>query len=82
MAATQTLSAAPARRWSLPVPARVPVWEWMRESGGGLVALAVVIGAGAGGGAIVFRWLIVSFTRLLSGHDDYSAAGRVANPHV
>lgn len=79
MTATQVPS---ARRWSLQAPARVPVGEWLRGSRGGLVILAIVIGAGAGGGAIVFRWMIISFTRLFSGHEDYSAAGHTANPHV
>jgi CIC family chloride channel protein len=60
----------------------MPVWEWLRESRGGLVTLAVVIGAGAGGGAIVFRWLITTFTQILSGHADYSDAGHAANPHL
>ncbi|WP_035843738.1 chloride channel protein [Kitasatospora azatica] len=46
------------------------------------MVLALVVGAGAGGGAIVFRWLIKTFTMLLSGHADYSAAGHAANPHV
>jgi chloride channel protein, CIC family len=44
--------------------------------------LAVIIGAGAGGGAVVFRWLITTFTQILSGHSDYSDAGRAVNPHV
>lgn len=82
MTATQTRAATPARRWSLPVPAQMPIGEWIRHSRGGIVFLAVVIGAGAGGGAIVFRWLITTFTWILSGHADYSAAGHVANPHV
>ena len=30
----------------------------------------------------MFRWLIESFTRLLSGHADYSAAGRASNHFV
>ncbi|WP_254205229.1 chloride channel protein [Nocardia alni] len=81
MATTEHRSAA-ARRWSLQVPARVPMWEWVRESRGGLVLLALIIGAGAGGGAIVFRWLITTFTKLLSGFPDYSALGHIANPHV
>ncbi|MGN6612604.1 MAG: chloride channel protein [Angustibacter sp.] len=38
------------------------------------------MGAAAGVGAIVFRWLIVAFTRVLSGHADYSAAGHAAHP--
>ncbi|HEX3590631.1 MAG TPA: chloride channel protein [Pseudonocardiaceae bacterium] len=70
------------RRWSLAVPDRVPVSEWLRESRGGLVTLALVIGAGAGGGAIVFRWLITTFTRIMSGHADYSDAGHAPNPIV
>ncbi|WP_422392157.1 chloride channel protein [Nakamurella antarctica] len=44
--------------------------------------LALIIGAGAGLGAIAFRWLIQTFTLILSGHDDYSGLGNVANPHV
>jgi chloride channel protein, CIC family len=72
------------RRWSLAVPARmrIPAWEWLRASRSGLVVLAVIIGAGAGGGAVVFRWLITTFTRILSGHSDYSDVGHALNPHV
>ncbi|GAB3146780.1 chloride channel protein [Amycolatopsis stemonae] len=62
------------------VPVRQPVGRWLRESRSGLVGLAVVIGAGAGLGAIVFRWLITTFTHLFSGQADYAAAGRVAHP--
>ncbi len=65
---------------TLPVPARQPLGLWLRESSTGLVALALAIGAGAGLGAIVFRWLIVTFTHVFSGHDDYSGAGRAAHP--
>ncbi|GHJ38514.1 chloride channel protein [Streptomyces sp. TS71-3] len=55
---------------------------FLRGATGGLPLLAVVVGAGAGAGAIVFRWLIQTFTRLLSGHADYAAAGHAVNPHV
>ncbi|QEC50746.1 chloride channel protein [Baekduia soli] len=48
----------------------------------GLVALALLVGVGAGLGAIAFRELIQGLTELFSGYRDYSAAGRVANPHV
>ncbi len=82
VATTENRSVAAPRRWSLQVPARVPAWEWVRESHGGLVLLALIIGAGAGGGAIVFRWLITTFTKILSGYPDYSGLGHVANPHV
>ncbi|WP_349258256.1 chloride channel protein [Stackebrandtia sp.] len=46
------------------------------------MVLAVFVGAGAGGGSIVFRWLIMTFTRLFTGHDDYSDAHGAANSLV
>jgi chloride channel protein, CIC family len=54
----------------------------VRASNTGLLALSLVVGAGAGGGAVLFRWLIKQFTLLLSGREDYSLAGPAANPHV
>ncbi|WP_199812449.1 hypothetical protein [Streptomyces sp. NRRL S-337] len=42
----------------------------------------MTVGAGAGLGSIAFRWLIVTFTHLFSGHGDYAGAGGSANPHV
>ncbi|GHD85252.1 chloride channel protein [Streptomyces naganishii] len=57
-------------------------WSALRESKGGLLVLSLLVGAGAGGGALVFRWLIETFTLWLSGHGDYSAAGHAANPHA
>ena len=54
----------------------------VRTSNGGLLFLALLVGAGAGGGAIVFRWLIRVFTLALSGHEDYAGLGSVPNPHV
>ena len=64
----------------MPVPAHQPAGRWLRESSTGLIGLAVVIGAGSGGGAVAFRWLITTFTHLFSGHADYSAAGGQAHP--
>ncbi|MEC3975835.1 chloride channel protein [Amycolatopsis sp. H20-H5] len=74
------VSANVGPRRSLPLPARQPIGRWLRESSTGLVALAITIGAGAGLGAIAFRWLIGSFTQLFSGHADYSDAGGDAHP--
>jgi CIC family chloride channel protein len=54
----------------------------LRSSQGGLLALALLVGAGAGLGAVAFRWLIREFTLALSGHADYSSAGHAANPHL
>ena len=52
----------------------------LRSSNSGLMLLALLVGLGAGGGAIVFRWLIKTFTLLLSGRADYSLAGHAAHP--
>src|SRR5579875_1773246 len=54
----------------------------VRASNTGLLGLSLVVGAGAGGGAVLFRWLIKQFTLVLSGHADYSLAGHAANSHV
>jgi chloride channel protein, CIC family len=52
------------------------LWDWLRVSPAGLVALALAVGSGAGAGAVAFRYLILGFTDLFSGHHDPSAAGR------
>jgi CIC family chloride channel protein len=57
-------------------------WDWLRGSAGGLQVLAVLVGVGAGLGAVVFRFLIVWATRLLSGHADYAAAPGAANAYL
>jgi len=49
---------------------------------GGLTALALLTGAGAGLGAIAFRYMILGFTHLFTGHSEYGAAGRTINPHL
>ena len=54
----------------------------LRSSNTGLLVLSLVVGAGAGGGAVVFRWLIKTFTWVLSGYVDYAAVGHAANPHL
>ena len=54
----------------------------LRSSETGLLLLAVLVGAGAGLGAIVFRWLIELFTLALSGHQDYAGAASLGNPHI
>ena len=49
---------------------------------GGLTVLALLIGAGAGLGAVAFRYMILGLTYLFSGHRDYSAVGQAGNPLV
>ena len=51
----------------------------LRSSDLGLLSLALVVGAGAGLGAIAFRWLVISFTRVFTGYDDYSDVGHAAH---
>ena len=47
-----------------------------------LVALTLIVGAGSGLGAIVFRYLIIGFTELFTGHRDPSDLGHFINPHL
>ena len=47
-----------------------------------LVALALLVGVGAGVGAIGFRYLIEGCTWIFSGHTDPSALGHFTNPHL
>lgn len=44
--------------------------------------LVPLAGAAAGGGAVVFRWLIETTTRLLSGRADPALHGGTAHPHA
>jgi CIC family chloride channel protein len=40
------------------------------------------VGAGAGLGAVAFRWLIEHTTLLFTGRTDYAGLGRVSHPHL
>lgn len=53
---------------------------WLRESPTALISIAVLVGIGAGLGAVGFRYLITGFTLLFSGYPDYSAVGRAVHP--
>ena len=61
-------------------------WGRLRSSAvrgaGGLTLLALLVGLGAGLGAVGFRYMILGFTELFSGHRDYSASGHAPNPLV
>ncbi len=57
------------------------MFDWLRGTPTGLVPLALLVGAGAGAGAVLFRYLILWVTELATGRPDYSDAGRVPSPH-
>jgi CIC family chloride channel protein len=48
----------------------------------GLLSLAVLVGVGAGLGAVVFRFMIEGLTRLFTGYADYAGRGHAANSHL
>jgi chloride channel protein, CIC family len=56
--------------------------DWLRDTRGGLFAVALAVGAGAGLGAVAFRYLIYFFTWLATGHDQFGQQGRVASAHL
>ena len=55
---------------------------WLRDTRGGLFAVALAVGAGAGLGAVAFRYLIYLFTWLATGHDQFGQQGRVPSGHL
>ena len=61
----------------IPLPGRVSPGDWLRTSASALVPLAIVVGAVTGLGAVGFRLLIIGFTRIFTGYDDYSDLGRI-----
>ncbi|MBS1860557.1 MAG: chloride channel protein [Actinobacteria bacterium] len=67
---------------SLPGGLVATVRERLGGQDGLLVALALLVGVGAGLGAIGFRYLIEAFTWIFSGHTDPSALGHFTNPHL
>ncbi|HET6868316.1 MAG TPA: chloride channel protein [Solirubrobacteraceae bacterium] len=54
----------------------------LARGSGALTVLALLTGVGAGAGAVAFRYLILGFTYLFTGHRDYSAVGHAPNPLV
>ena len=65
------------------------VREWTRSSAAtlrgsrlGLVVMALVVGVGAGFGAVGFRWLIFAFTWLATGYQQFGQQGRIPSLHL
>ncbi|WP_407684933.1 chloride channel protein [Mycobacterium sp. HUMS_1102779] len=55
---------------------------WLRANRLGLFCIALVVGMGAGIGAVGFRYLIFSFTWLATGHDEFGRQGWVGSDHL
>jgi CIC family chloride channel protein len=55
---------------------------WLRGGRGGLFLLALLVGVGAGLGAVAFRYLIYLFTWLATGHDEFGQQGYVGSAHL
>jgi CIC family chloride channel protein len=80
---TGTAAAPPAGAavWSDAGPLR-GLGTWLRGSRLGLVVMALLVGVTSGLGAVGFRWLIVGFTWLATGHGQFGQQGRVGSLHL
>ena len=58
------------------------VGRGLRPSRLGLAVLALLVGVGAGLGAVAFRWLIFAFTWLATGRQQFGQQGRVGSAHL
>ncbi|MGH3228195.1 MAG: chloride channel protein [Streptosporangiaceae bacterium] len=68
-------------------PGRAAGWPgravgWLRAGRGGLFLLALLVGAGSGLGAVVFRYLIYFFTWAATGHSQFGQQGHVGSAHL
>lgn len=63
-------------------PRRRGVAGWLRGSRSGLFFSAVVVGVGAGFGAVAFRYLVFGLTWLATGSTEFGHLGRVASGHL
>ena len=63
-------------------PAIARAAAWLRAGRGGMFLLALLVGAGAGLGAVAFRYLIYFFTWLATGHSEFGQAGYVGSGHL
>ena len=55
---------------------------WLGGNRLGLAVMALVVGAGAGLGAAVFRWMVFGATWLVTGHNQFGQQGHAASPHL
>ncbi len=55
---------------------------WLRSTRPGLLAMALLVGVGAGIGAVAFRYLIYAFTWLATGHVAFGQEGHTGSAHL
>jgi chloride channel protein, CIC family len=80
---TSVAAAAPGRPGAARAARRAgQAAAWLRAGRGGMFLLALLIGAGAGLGAVGFRYLIGFFTWLATGHSQFGQAGYVGSSHL
>ena len=70
----------PRRQWAAVWAGRVA--GWLRAGRGGMFLLALLVGAGSGLGAVVFRYLIYFVTWAATGHDEFGQQGHVGSAHL
>ena len=63
-------------------PALARAAAWLRAGRSGMFLLALLVGVGAGLGAVAFRYLVYFFTWLATGHDEFGQAGYVGSSHL
>jgi len=63
-------------------PALAGAAAWLRAGRSGMFLLALLVGVGAGLGAVAFRYLVYFFTWLATGHDEFGQAGYVGSSHL
>jgi CIC family chloride channel protein len=63
-------------------PALARAAAWLRAGRGGMFLLALLVGVGAGLGAVAFRYLIYFFTWLATGHSQFGQAGYAGSSHL
>jgi len=72
---------------AVPGPTGHPEWiraltTWLAGSRLGLIVMALIVGAGAGLGAVVFRELIFGFTWLATGYQQFGQQGHIDSRHL
>jgi CIC family chloride channel protein len=79
-APTRSATIARPRGWVERVRERLS--RAVARGSGGMLVLSLLVGAGAGLGAVAFRYMILGFTYAITGHRDCSAIGHAGNPLV